>query len=405
LGEPDLIVVGGGIAGGALATVMARAGARVVLLERQAAHHDHVRGEILWPWGARLLRQLELEPVLLGAGAQVVRWLDLYDEADPGPRREDVAGAIAGIGGSINITHPAACRALLGAAVTADATVRMGVRAVQVTTGDPPSVRWLDGHGEHHASPAVVVGADGRRSSVRSQAEIAFEVDPPAHLITGMFAERIDGIDDDVNVIAREADLLFFSFPQGGGKARLYFCSPTDQRSRFSGRDGAQRFLAASGLRCLVGVAGWETAQAAGPCATFTAEDSRAPRPLAEGVVLIGDAGGYENPLQGQGLSMALQDAHDASAALLGPSPRAGLEAYASARATRQRLANCATRLEVWANGGFVAQDPTDRAGRYERIAGDEVLTALLDSYATGYDALPHDLTDGEFGRRLAAVS
>ena len=48
---PDYIVVGGGIAGGAFATVMARAGANVLVLERQAEYRDRVRGELLWPWG------------------------------------------------------------------------------------------------------------------------------------------------------------------------------------------------------------------------------------------------------------------------------------------------------------------------------------------------------------------
>ncbi|HEY1297819.1 MAG TPA: FAD-dependent oxidoreductase [Chloroflexota bacterium] len=50
-GQFDLIVVGGGIAGSALATVMARSGARVAVLERQSVYRDHVRGEYMQPWG------------------------------------------------------------------------------------------------------------------------------------------------------------------------------------------------------------------------------------------------------------------------------------------------------------------------------------------------------------------
>jgi flavin-dependent dehydrogenase len=40
----DLIVVGGGIGGSALATVMARAGRSVLLLEKSEVFEDQVRG-------------------------------------------------------------------------------------------------------------------------------------------------------------------------------------------------------------------------------------------------------------------------------------------------------------------------------------------------------------------------
>ena len=401
MSEHDVMIVGGGIAGGALATVMARAGANVLMLERQAGYQDHVRGEILWPWGARLARELDIERLLLDAGGLVVRWLDLYDEGEDGPTRDDVGAAIPGIAGSLNVNHPTACAALTEAAASAGADVRMGVRDVRISPGRRPSVRWLDREGVKHATGTMVVGADGRRSAVRSQAAIPFEVDPPAHLVAGMLVQGDAGMGEGANLIARESDVMFFSFPQEAGRARLYFCFPTDQRSRFAGRDGARRFLAETRLDCLEGAADWSTAQPAGPCATFPGEDSRAPNPLAAGVVLIGDAAGYENPLQGQGLSMALQDVHDVSAALLGPGRRAALEGYAAARATRQRLANVGAALEVWTHAGFAPQDPAERAARYEHIQNDGVLAALELCFMTGFESLPQDLTHTELGKRL----
>ena len=47
----DVAIVGGGIAGAALATVLARDGYEVLLLERQTSYRDKVRGEILVCWG------------------------------------------------------------------------------------------------------------------------------------------------------------------------------------------------------------------------------------------------------------------------------------------------------------------------------------------------------------------
>jgi 2-polyprenyl-6-methoxyphenol hydroxylase-like FAD-dependent oxidoreductase len=404
LRRADLVIVGGGIAGGAVAMLMARGGARVVVLEQQLEFGDRVRGEVLWPWGVKVARKLGVEQVFLEAGALVAGGLAIYDEAPDQSVDYDVGEFVAGVRGSLNIAHPAACRALVEAAEAAGADVRLGVRTVTITAGDSPMVRWVEPDGsEQEASCGLVVGADGRRSTVRTQASIGFETDPPLHLVAGMLVEDVPGLDNKQNVMARESDLLFFSFPQASGRARLYFCFPTNQRQRFAGSKGPAEFLLNTRLACLEGVADWHASKPAGPCATFPGEDSRASHPQAAGVILIGDAAGYENPLQGQGLSMALRDAQDVSEALLSDSGTDGLASYASARASRQHLANLGVALEAWANDGFSTQDPASRAARYEHIRSDEVLAAIEVSFATGFDDLPPNLTRDEFDRRLSA--
>jgi hypothetical protein len=116
---------------------------------------------------------------------------------------------------------------------------------------------------------------------------------------------------------------------------------------------------------------------------------------------LIGDAAGYENPLQGQGLSLALQDVCDVSEALL--SAEADLTGYAERRLTRKRLAGLGTILEVWTNEGCVVQEPEERSARAGFIAADEVLSALELCFLTGFDSLPQDLTQSDLADRLAA--
>lgn len=401
----DVIIVGSGIAGGALATVLAAGGMEVLTLERQAEYGDHVRGEILWPWGVRLARQLDVERILLGAGATVVPRLDLYDEGTSDPLRIAVDESVAGVEGSLNIAHPRACSALAEAALTAGTDLRWGVRHVRVQAGERPQVRWKTSDGiDQEASCRLVIGADGRRSSVRSQAAIGLEVDPPAHLMAGMLVEAVEGLNFGVNVIARESDLMFYSFPQQDGRSRLYFSFPTDQQTRFAGRQGPERFLHSSRLGCLEGVADWSAARPAGPCATFPGADSRADSPICDGVVLIGDAAGYENPLQGQGLSMALQDVCDVSEALLSAeSAKTDLTGYAERRLIRRRLADLGTILEVWMNEGCMVQDPEERAARNAFIEADEVLSALQLCFLTGFGSLPQDLTQPNLADRLAA--
>ena len=58
--EPDIVIVGAGIAGGALGTVLAGARFEVALLDREKSYPDRVRGEFMAPWGVTELAKLEL---------------------------------------------------------------------------------------------------------------------------------------------------------------------------------------------------------------------------------------------------------------------------------------------------------------------------------------------------------
>src|SRR3954454_13567996 len=76
----DVVVVGGGIAGSALGTVLARRGLAVVVLETQTAYRDKVRGEVLSCWGVAEALRLDLEKPLLDAGGHYVNRMVPYDE-------------------------------------------------------------------------------------------------------------------------------------------------------------------------------------------------------------------------------------------------------------------------------------------------------------------------------------
>lgn len=58
--EADVIVVGSGILGSALAAVLARDGRRVVIIERDLKEPDRIVGELLQPGGCRALDTLGL---------------------------------------------------------------------------------------------------------------------------------------------------------------------------------------------------------------------------------------------------------------------------------------------------------------------------------------------------------
>lgn len=59
--EPDVVIVGAGVLGSAMAAVLARDGKKVVVVERDLKEPDRIVGELLQPGGYRALKELGLE--------------------------------------------------------------------------------------------------------------------------------------------------------------------------------------------------------------------------------------------------------------------------------------------------------------------------------------------------------
>src|SRR5215213_7487627 len=76
----DVIVVGGGLAGSALAGVLAQSGLGVLVVEREAGFRDRIRGELTWPWGVAEARELGLEAVLQEAGRVELPAVQFYED-------------------------------------------------------------------------------------------------------------------------------------------------------------------------------------------------------------------------------------------------------------------------------------------------------------------------------------
>lgn len=173
-GFSDVVVVGGGIAGATMALVLARAGLTVTVLEQQLSYRDRVRGEYMQPWGVAEAQHLGISEILIKAGGLFARRIVPYDEINSPHAAEATARKldelVPGVPGAMCISHPAACLALSQAAETAGATVIRGIGRPTVTPGSEPAVTFeLDGV-EHRLACRLIVGADGRSSTVRAQA-------------------------------------------------------------------------------------------------------------------------------------------------------------------------------------------------------------------------------------------
>ena len=84
----DLIIIGGGVAGSALAAGIAAAGARTLVLEAETSFRDRVRGEAIMPWGVAEARQMGLLDVITQAGANPLPFWDSYQGADRSGHRD-----------------------------------------------------------------------------------------------------------------------------------------------------------------------------------------------------------------------------------------------------------------------------------------------------------------------------
>jgi 2-polyprenyl-6-methoxyphenol hydroxylase-like FAD-dependent oxidoreductase len=308
----DVVVVGGGIAGSALATVLARDGYEVLVLERQTTYRDKVRGEVLCCWGVAELLALDLEKPLLDAGGHYATRAVPYDEVTDPAEAEAFAASLdqllPGVPGCLDVGHPEACEALALAAAAAGATVLRGVGDVEVTPGEPPTLRYELDDVVTTVRTGLVVGADGRTSSVRRRLGIALHETTPRTLGGGMLVDGLDGWPDDQVALGTEGDLYHLVFPRAQGRARLYLLHDLAQRGRFAGADRRRAFLDAWRFACIPGVEMFRAARPAGPCAFYPMTDSWTDGPCAPGVVLIGDAAGWNDPIIGQGLSIALRD-------------------------------------------------------------------------------------------------
>jgi menaquinone-9 beta-reductase len=138
--NPDVVVVGAGIAGASIAAVLARGGLEVLLLERQSGYRDRVRGEYMAPWGVLEARALGLEDAIRSTQAADARYSVPYDELSiPSVAEEakrDNSTIFPDVQGPLCASHPRTCQALAEDAVRSGAELVCGVAEVRVQTGN-----------------------------------------------------------------------------------------------------------------------------------------------------------------------------------------------------------------------------------------------------------------------------
>ena len=321
----DVVVVGAGPAGSATALLLARAGTRVLLLDRARFPREKPCSEYLSPESTRVLERLGkdvLHAVAAAAPAQLTGM-------------KVVAPSGAGVVGRFETFSFALPRTRFDT-ILRDAAARAGV-AVQeqvkveelvYVDGAVGGVIARDmGRGTRDVYPArVVVGADGLRSIVARRLGRVFGSAPRRIAFTAHVSDA-RGVNDLGEMHVGRTGYVGLG-PIGDGVTTVALVLPLRDARR------GERFFAE--LERFPGVAGRFDARrvvrrvlATGPFARW----SRRPVARGGGALLVGDAADFFDPFTGQGIYSALRGAELAAAAIIETLVSgASLDGYARAR-------------------------------------------------------------------------
>jgi flavin-dependent dehydrogenase len=305
----DVVIAGAGPAGALAACLLARAGARVTLLDRCRFPRPKLCGDTLNPGAATLLRlHFDLSPIerratpitgmlLTGPGPVVIRG-EYSDEARGLGVTRDVLDAWLveeAVAAGTTLVEEATVTAPL---FEADGTVG-GVR-VRGRSGSTRAVRGR-----------IVLAADGRRSRLGEACGLSGCAARPRRWAIGAYFEGVAGLTSLGEMHVRDGHYLGVA-PTADGRANACLVQAYRQgEGRWPSPDallGAR--LAADpllGPRFATATAATR-ATMLGPLAIDTRVPGRA------GLLLLGDAAGFIDPMTGDGIRLALTSAEVAAA-------------------------------------------------------------------------------------------
>lgn len=339
----DVVVAGAGPAGSITAAVLARGGARVALVDKARFPRDKACGDLVGPRGLQVLADLGLaEPPGLDVGDMTVVGPTGRRVTLPSFDGASYPGRALAVGRAVFDAHLRQAALEAGAEPVEGRIARLSGEAGAET---PRGVVLGDGH---ELVGEFVVGADGATSRV---AEVAGLVDP-ARVLWG-FAIR-SYVDQPVALptIVLWEQARWHAFPgygwifpgpegtanlglgvgtladrQGGSAAVRLLARFTDHLADLGllGRTGRAASVPVASRR----LGGWLKMGMVGTV------------PAHGRVLLVGDAAGLVNPLQGEGIAQAMTSGRDAAEAILGHPGRAAaqyLDRLAAAHLPYQRI-------------------------------------------------------------------
>lgn len=332
-GTGPVLVVGAGPAGSSLALRLARRNVPVRLLDARAFPRSKPCGDCLSPGAGPLLRELGLvEEIRRRRPARLRGWRirtpsGRWFGQDFSPHRGN------GPAFGYSLPREELDSLLLDAAVEAGAEFLPRRRVFRLLREDGRirGVVARDGDGgERRYRGSLVVGADGLRSVVARRAAGVDRGSRRRLALVGRFAGGRGADGDRRGELRLDREGVTAVAPTGRGRLNVTVVVPADRAPEIS-RDRESAFQARVRRAGLSGLLS-RTCRT-GPL-EITGPFEATPRTVAmPGLLLVGDAAGYFDPLTGQGIYRALATARLASryaAALLGPLPGGTAERHES---------------------------------------------------------------------------
>lgn len=312
----DVLVGGAGPAGAVAATVLARAGARVLLLDRAMFPRHKLCGDSLNPGALALLRRLRLASV---ADVRGVRLDGMVVTGEGGVRIE--GRYPAGLSGR-SIGRSELDAALIGEAAAAGAVVRERTtvrRALVETTAGARAVAGVqvstNGTIDEELRAPVTIAADGRRSTLAVTLGLLRHPRRPRRWAVGAYAENVHGLSNLGEMHIRRGR-YFGLAPLPDGLANVCLVLPF---AAARGALGDPMAALRNTVMCdpmvspRMADARLFEPQVLGPLAVDRVRGTRIP----QGLLLAGDAAGFVDPMTGDGLRFAIRSGELAAEAAL----------------------------------------------------------------------------------------
>lgn len=300
--EYDAVVVGARCAGSATAMLMARAGLRVLLLDRVHPGRDTLSTHALMRAGVLQLDRWGLLDRITAAGTPAITGTTFhYDDG-----AEHVALTAPLYAPRRTVLDPI----LFAAAVEAGVEARVGVDVSGVTRSDTGRVTGVRaatrGGREEVVRAALTVGADGLRSGIARavDARPSWQGAAASAFVFGYWP--VDG-PTDYRWYYRPGAAAGV-IPTNDGLACVWAGLPAAEFATRR-RAGLERVLTDVLADVAPSAALLATQERVGPLRGFPGVPARLHRPVGDGWALVGDAGSFKDPLTAHGITDALRDA------------------------------------------------------------------------------------------------
>jgi 2-polyprenyl-6-methoxyphenol hydroxylase-like FAD-dependent oxidoreductase len=393
----DIITIGGGLAGSALARAMAERGAKVLVIESTTEFKDRIRGEQMTSWGAAEAKELGIYDLLISTCGNEMSWWDTF----VGPARvehRDLAATTPAELPNLGFYHPRMQQVLLDAAAAAGAEVRRGTRVTGVQPGSPPRLTLQRNGSTETLDASLIAACDGRSSPARAWGGFEVSHEPDRMQIAGILLHNLKApMDTALYFLSPVLNRASVIFPQGNGTARSYLIGWKATNRRYQGENDVPAYLNAA-METGLPPEYLQDTRPDGPLATFDGADTYVEHPHRDGLALVGDAAASSDPCWGQGLSLTLRDVRELRDQLISKGdPDAAGHAYADAH---DHYFDTIRTIEDWFTTVIYEPGPEADARRGRALGGGALEMQEVDAFQSGPDA-PFIRTDEEVRRRF----